>query len=103
MRYPIDPLYYAAIHRFGSSLITHVHFRACVVDGVFKTVAGEANATRQHHRVASFTRSMVHDFRYAGIGFTRQLSATVKIKRRLTALIRRNWAADDSALLTKLV
>jgi len=44
MRYPIDPLYYAAIHRFGSSLITHVHFRACVVDGVFKTVADDANA-----------------------------------------------------------
>jgi hypothetical protein len=45
----------------------------------------------------------VHDFPYAGIGFTRQLSAAVKVKRRLTALIRRNWAADDSALLTKLV
>ena len=40
MQYPIDPLYYAAIRRFGSSLITDVHFRACVVDGVFKTVAG---------------------------------------------------------------
>jgi len=24
--------------------LTHVHFRACVVDGVFKTVAGDAKA-----------------------------------------------------------
>ena len=29
----------AFIHRFGSSLNTHVHFHVCVVDGVFETVA----------------------------------------------------------------
>ena len=27
------------IHRFGSSLNTHVHFHVCVVDGVFEAVA----------------------------------------------------------------
>jgi hypothetical protein len=30
----------ACIHRFGSSLNTHVHFYVCVVDGVFEAVAG---------------------------------------------------------------
>jgi hypothetical protein len=30
----------AFIHRFGSSLNTHVHFHVCVVDGVFEAVAG---------------------------------------------------------------
>ena len=49
------------------------------------------------------TAMRVHDFLYAGIGFTRQLSAAVKVNKRLIALIRRNWAADDSALLAKLV
>ena len=29
----------AFIHRFGSSLNTHVHFHVCVVDGVFEAVA----------------------------------------------------------------
>ena len=32
----------AFIHRFGSSLNTHVHFHVCVVDKVFEAVAGEA-------------------------------------------------------------
>ena len=32
----------AFIHRFGSSLNTHVHLHVCVVDGVFETVAGPA-------------------------------------------------------------
>jgi hypothetical protein len=31
----------AFIHRFGSSLNTHVHFHICVVDGVFEEVAGD--------------------------------------------------------------
>jgi hypothetical protein len=31
----------AFIHRFGSSLNTHVHFHVCVVDGVFEALAGE--------------------------------------------------------------
>jgi hypothetical protein len=31
----------AFIHRFGSSLNTHVHFHLCVVDGVFEEVAGD--------------------------------------------------------------
>ena len=30
----------AFIHRFGFSLNGHVHFQVCVVDGVFKAVAG---------------------------------------------------------------
>ena len=30
----------AFIHRFGSSLNTHVHFHVCVVDGVFEAVSG---------------------------------------------------------------
>ncbi|MGH8829983.1 MAG: transposase, partial [Polaromonas sp.] len=30
----------AFIHRFGSSLNTHVHFHVCVVDGVFESVSG---------------------------------------------------------------
>jgi hypothetical protein len=30
----------ALIHRFGSSLNTHIQFHACVVDGVFEAVAG---------------------------------------------------------------
>ena len=30
----------AFIHRFGSSLNTHVHFHCCVVDGVFEPVPG---------------------------------------------------------------
>jgi hypothetical protein len=34
----------AFIHRFGSSLNTHVHFHVCVVDGVFEKVQGDANA-----------------------------------------------------------
>jgi len=54
-------------------------------------------------RMSGLAAMRVHDFPYAGIGFTRQLSAAVKVKRRLTALIRKNWAADDSALLAKLV
>ncbi len=32
----------AFIHRFGSSLNTHVHFHVCVLDGMFETVAGGA-------------------------------------------------------------
>ena len=34
----------AFIHRFGSSLNGHVHFHACVVDGVFEEVPGEGDA-----------------------------------------------------------
>jgi hypothetical protein len=34
----------AFIHRFGSSLNDHVHFRVCVIDGVFEQVAGDSNA-----------------------------------------------------------
>ena len=34
----------AFIHRFGSSLNGHVHFHACVVDGVFEVVARPAQA-----------------------------------------------------------
>ena len=30
----------AFIHRFGSSLNTHVHFHVCVIDGVFEALAG---------------------------------------------------------------
>jgi len=37
----------AFIHRFGSSLNGHVHFRVCVVDGVFEEVAGEFVAAPQ--------------------------------------------------------
>ena len=32
------------IHRFGTGLNTHVHFQVCVIDGVFETVVGDANA-----------------------------------------------------------
>ena len=39
------------IHRFGSSLNEHVHFHVCVVDGVFETVADEADATAAAPRV----------------------------------------------------
>ena len=38
----------AFIHRFGSSLNEHVHFHACVVDGVFEELAGGAD--RPHLR-----------------------------------------------------
>jgi hypothetical protein len=34
----------AFIHRYGSSLNGHVHFHACVVDGVFEEVAGVGDA-----------------------------------------------------------
>jgi hypothetical protein len=34
----------AFIHRFGSSLNTHVHFHVCVVDGVFEKVQDDVNA-----------------------------------------------------------
>jgi len=50
----------------------------------------------------SLTQSLA-TARRTDIEFTRQLSAAVKVNRRLIALIRRNWAADDSALLAKLV
>ncbi len=33
----------AFIHRFGSSLNTHVHFHVCVIDGVFEVAADTAN------------------------------------------------------------
>ena len=36
----------AFIHRFGSSLNTHVHFHCCVVDGVFEAVVCIAGADR---------------------------------------------------------
>ena len=32
----------AFIHRFGSSLNTHVHFHCCVADGVFEAVPSSA-------------------------------------------------------------
>ena len=38
----------AFIHRYGSSLNEHVHFHACVVDGVFEELAGGAD--RPHLR-----------------------------------------------------
>ncbi len=34
----------AFIHRFGSSLNTHVHFHVCVVDGVFEALGGGKQA-----------------------------------------------------------
>ena len=34
----------AFIHRFGSSLNTHVHFHVCVVDGVFEALEGDITA-----------------------------------------------------------
>ena len=34
----------AFIHRLGSSLNGHVHFHACVVDGVFEEVPGDTDA-----------------------------------------------------------
>ena len=34
----------AFIHRFGASLNEHVHLHVCVVDGVFKEVAGDVVA-----------------------------------------------------------
>ena len=34
----------AFIHRFGSSLNTHVHFHVCVVDGVFEVVPSATQA-----------------------------------------------------------
>ena len=34
----------ASIHRFGSSLNTHVHFHVCVIDGVFEVAADTASA-----------------------------------------------------------
>ena len=34
----------AFIHRFGSSLNTHVHFHLCVVDGVCEEVVGDDDA-----------------------------------------------------------
>jgi len=34
----------AFIHRFGSSLNTHVHFHVCVVDAVFETVTADDTA-----------------------------------------------------------
>ena len=37
----------AFIHRFGSSLNTHVHFHVCVVDGVFE-VLPDASGVRFH-------------------------------------------------------
>jgi hypothetical protein len=33
----------AFIHRFGSSLNTHVHFHVCVIDGVFEVMQGEVD------------------------------------------------------------
>ena len=34
----------AFIHRFGSSLNTHVHFHICAIDGVFESLGGDASA-----------------------------------------------------------
>lgn len=34
----------AFIHRFGSSLNTHVHFHICAIDGVFEAMQGDPNA-----------------------------------------------------------
>ena len=34
----------AFIHRFGSSLNTHVHFHICAIDGVFEALGGDPEA-----------------------------------------------------------
>ena len=33
--------YVAFIHRFDSSLNSHVHFHVCVIDGVFEAISGD--------------------------------------------------------------
>ena len=44
----------AFIHRFGSSLNTHVHFHVCVVDGVFEAVTGDDTAQAPTHVGVNF-------------------------------------------------
>lgn len=48
----------AFIHRFGSSLNTHVHFHICVVDGVFEAI-GEDGSEVKFHALANLSADAI--------------------------------------------
>jgi hypothetical protein len=51
----------AFIHRFGSSLNTHVHFHVCVVDGVFEAPPDAESAEPLNAQSVTFHPAQIDD------------------------------------------
>jgi len=88
----------AFIHRFGSSLNTHVHFQVCVVDGVFEAVAApmtqpvDTDAGAQANPEPSPESAPQSVIFYAATGVDESAIATVQAnvpKRILRAFVAR--------------
>ncbi len=80
----------AFIHRFGSSLNTHVHFHVCVIDGVFEAVARPiAQSVDAAAQANPQAQSVIF---YAATGIEEAVIATVQAdmrKRILRAFVAR--------------
>ncbi len=92
----------AFIHRFGSSLNTHVHFHCCVVDGVFEPMPGgngdEANSVAQTTGQTTDAPPGVAFHRASGLddAGVAQVRADAR-KRILRAFVRRGLIEADDA------
>jgi len=76
----------AFIHRFGSSLNTHVHFHVCVVDGVFEALPDVESAESINTQSVSFHTAEIDDAAITQV--QAQVQANVR-KRILRATVAR--------------
>ncbi len=80
----------AFIHRFGSSLNTHVHFHVCVVDGVFEALPGAESAESVNAPEITFHPAQINEAAIASV------QANVR-KRLLRAFVARGHLESHDA------
>jgi hypothetical protein len=85
----------AFIHRFGSSLNTHVHFHVCVVDGVFEALAG-AKSDADSVNAPSITFHLAQIDAAAITQMQAQVQANIR-KRLLRAFVARGHLESHDA------
>jgi hypothetical protein len=96
----------AFIHRFGSSLNTHVHFHCCVVNGVFEAVPSsaaanvasiDADSAQATDRTAPPRGVVFHPASGLDAAAVAQVQADAQ-RRILRAFVRRDLIEADDAL-----
>ena len=85
----------AFIHRFGSSLNTHVHFHVCVVDGVFEALPG-AQAKLPESAESANAKSITFHPAQIDAAAIAQVQANVR-KRLLRAFVARGHLESHDA------
>jgi hypothetical protein len=87
----------AFIHRFGSSLNTHVHFHVCVIDGVFEVAADTANEDPAAPEVNLGTPALrFHPASEPDHAAIAQVQASIR-KRILRAFVTRGFIEEADA------